>query len=794
MKTSNTRCRGLNSSSIVAILTAASALAIASSAWAADPTDGAGAEGASAGTVIVTAERSKAAETAPTKASVDETQPEAIISRKFIEQATPETGSWVSVASIAPSMSGVTANGGGVGETTKLTLRGFADGQFNITYDGIAFGDTNGPTHHEASYWPASTVGAVVIDRGPGAAGDLGPANFGGAIHLFSQEVTDTFNATKKATIGSFNTYQSVSQLNTGTLSQLAGGKLLVNLEERWSAGELSYSGGLSQNQLVKYVLPIGANWQFVLFGSHNYTRFYQNDGTGAGETWGQVQAYGKNFALNNTPGNEHYYKYNTQAKQTDFEYADIKGAVTPTFNVEDQLYTYYYKNSTHSASSNTDLVGSNASSLVQANAAHRLPGQLATDLQGYDKLNEYRVWGDIVRFNKDFSFGTLKAGGVYEWATTNRHNLLLDITNGFTPDIKFFPPTNPIPAPTNAKLAENSDYQDYQLFADFYWRPTDSLTITPGVKYVHEHLDVRAPDENTAGGNKNQPLFDSSNIGSPVYFLTANYKITPNWSVYGQTATSFLFPDISSLYFAGAGAGLESIQPQRTKTYQTGTVYSRGHFTADLDVYRVDASNLLQTCGSGSNTADCNVGSAQYNGVEGEAAYAFDFGVTLFANGSSSTAKQLANAANPAAGIAANAARELTNAPRYTFALGGVFNHGPWASSLSYKKVGEFIGGYNNCPVAQCAGNAAALGQGFKLPGYDSLDASVAYDFGHFKVKLQGFNIADKRAITSYKQVSPPSNSVGLYQATGGDGKPDLSYYEFQAGRQVELTLQAKF
>ena len=212
------------------------------------------------------------------------------------------------------------------------------------------------------------------------------------------------------------------------------------------------------------------------------------------------------------------------------------------------------------------------------------------------------------------------------------------------------------------------------------------------------------------------------------------------------------------------------------------------GHFTADADVYRVDATNLLQQCGSGVTTATCNVGSAQYTGVEGEAAYAFDFGLTLFANGGSNTAKQLANAANPALGITANNARELTNAPRFTYALGGLVNRGPFAASLSYKKVGEFVGGYVNLP------GAANLGQGLRLPGYDSIDASAAYDFGRFKVKLQGFNLADKRAITSYKQVSPPSNAIGLYQTVGGDGKPDVSYYQFQAGRQVELTLQAKF
>jgi iron complex outermembrane receptor protein len=785
---------------LLALTASTLALTAGVNAWAdsapaaADSNTGAGAEGTEVSAVIVTAEKSKAALMAPAKASIEETQPEAIITHKFIEQATKENGSWVSAASIAPSMSGIGANGGGVGETTKLTLRGFQDGQFNMTYDGIAFGDTNGPTHHEASYWPASTIGAVVIDRGPGAAGDLGPANFGGAIHMFSPEVGATPSASQKLTYGSFDTLQAVTTLNTGTLPQLAGGRLLLNFEERSSKGELSWSGGESQNQLAKFVLPINTDWNFTLFGSHNYTQFHQNDGTGAGETWAQVQAYGKNFALTNIPGDEHYYKYNTQGKQTDFEYADMKGSVMPSLSVEDQLYTYYYKNATFSASSNTDLIGSNASSLIAAKKQAYLPGQAASDLEGYDKLNQYRVWGDIARLNKDFSFGTLKLGGIYEWATTGRHNLLLDITNGWTPDLKFYPANftssgnvgnYPGSVLTNAKLLEKSDFQDYQLFADFYWRPIDNLTITPGFKFVHEHLEVRALNENTAGATyipappapqtpvatKNIQLFDSSNTSSPVYFLTGNYKITPYWSVYGQFATSFLFPDISSLYFVGAATGLQSLQPETTKTYQAGTVYSRGNFTADADVYRVDAANLLQACTYGADAADCNVGSARYTGFEGEAAYAFDFGLSLFANGGSNVAKQLANAANPSAGISANPARELANAPRYTYAVGGVFNHGPWAASLDYKKSGDF---------------ATYGANRIDLPGYDTIDASGAYDFGHFKVKLAVFNLADKRAITSYK---PTATSTALYQ-----GGSDLSYYEFQAGREIQLTVQAKF
>jgi len=781
MHNTNPRLGRLASCSMAALI-AAGALAASNAAAQDNPVGAtnAGAEGAVVTGVVITAERSKAAATAPSKASIEEVQPESIITHRYIEQATPETGSWMSTTSIAPSVSTFTSNGGGVGETGKVTMRGFQDGQFNLTYDGIAFGDTNGPTHHQASYWPSSTIGAVVIDRGPGAAGDLGPANFGGAIHLFSPDLTDSLHASQKVTYGSFNTIASVTTINTGILPEENGARALLSFDERNSDGELSHSGGQAQNQLAKIEIPITPKWNLTVFGSHNYTRFYQNDGTGPGETWQQVQAYGKNFALTNNPNDEHYYKYNQQSKQTDFEYADLKGDIGQGITVDDQLYSYFYANKTKSANSNTDPEGTNASSLISG--ASLLPGESKTDLGGYDKLNQYRVSGDILRFNKDWSFGTLKVGGVYEWSTTDRHNLLEDITDDWAPDDKFVKSKFPLlPATTNAKLQENSAWQDYQLFADFYWRPLPGLTITPGFKYVSEHLDVSAADENTAGGSKNQPLIATATDSSPVYFLTGNYKILPYWSIYAQYATSFLYPNISSLYFTGAGAGLQSIQPEKTKTYQAGTVYSRGNFTADADVYRVDATNLLQTCtvlipGGTPDGAECNVGSARYTGVEGELAYAFDFGVTLFANGSSNSAKQLANAANPAEGITANAPETLANSPRWTDAFGAVFNQGHMQATLVYKQSGSFTG---------------SNGDQFRLPGFDTIDASAAYDFGRFKVKLQAFNLADKRAITAY---TPASNAKGLYQTVGSDGAADISTYQFQAGRELDLTLEAKF
>lgn len=323
----------------------ASAGAPASSSSAAPTvTTATGAEGAEVDAIVVTAEANAAAAAAPSKASLDQTQPQSIITHRFIEQATPESGDYTTAILIAPSVAGVSSNGGGVGDTNTSTLRGFQDGQFNVTFDGIAFGDANDTTHHPAAFFPGSTIGAAVVDRGPGAAGDLGQANFGGAVHLFSPRVSDVFGASQKVTYGSFNTQSYVTTLQTGEINALHGAKLLLSFDERSSDGQLSYSSGVGFNQLAKLVVPITDKLVITAFGSFNYIRYYQTDngaGFGAGVTDQQQAAYGINFSLNNIPTDEHYFGFNEVKKRSFFTYLDTKWDAGSGLTVEDQLYDY---------------------------------------------------------------------------------------------------------------------------------------------------------------------------------------------------------------------------------------------------------------------------------------------------------------------------------------------------------------------------------------------------------------------------------------------------------------------
>ncbi len=750
---------------LMAASTAVLTLMLAQGAWSAEaastatpPTPVAGNESGATSVeelIVTTTAQSLGSQVAPVKANLNETEPQSIISGNFIHTFTQETGDYTTVLQISPSVAGISTNGG-FSNTNKITLRGFQDGQFNITYDGIAFGDTNDPTHHPSDYFPTSTIGAAVIDRGPGAAGDLGQANYGGAVHLFSPTVTDTANVDEKLTYGSWDTFDTVTTLQSGAIPQTGGTKILAVFDYRSSYTELSYSSALAYNSLVKIVQPITDRSSLTFFFTEEYTKYFQSDDN-SGESIQQVLAYGKNFSLSNIPTNPLYYRDNEIKKNTDFEYIDYRNDFGHGLTLDDQFYTYFYSNKTISNNNNAGLLtGAN----VDPPKDKIYP---TTDIDGYNKGNRYRVYGDILRVNDDWKWnswtGAIKAGALIEGSVTDRHNIVYDLTNGLG-DFRYaqvtgteFQGNN-----TNVKTAENSSWIQYQLFSDFVINPTDNLSITPGIKYVDFRRTVAGIENSVSGPVTRGYVSGSNNYNSPLYFFTVNYKFVPYWSVYAQYATGFLIPSLSYLY--SDALSLQNLKPAATTNYQVGTVFSKGRLAADGDVYFIHGSNLEAACpGVNTDGAYCNIGTADYSGVEGEITYALPLGFSVFANGSINTAK------NRTAGLT-----EL-NAPKWTDAFGLIYGYGKWQAGLTYKEVGR--------QVAYEAALNAALPNNLteeEIGSYNTTNATLAYDFGKFKMKVAGFNLFNHRDITS------------------ATGSTPTSFVTFQGGREVLVTLEAKW
>ncbi len=768
--------------------------------------------------VIVTATKGKAADAAPVKSSLMATEPEAVITRKFIEESAPRVGDYTTTAILAPSMSTTpNPNGPGATDGAKISLRGFADGQFNVTYDGIAWGDTNGPSHHSNSFFPSSVIGGVVIDRGPGRASDLGQANFGGSVNLFSLPFEDTLGLRQTATIASYQTYQSVTTVATGPVKQLHDANFVFNFMEYKTKGYLTQSPSDGQNQFIKGFLPLNNKWSITALFTRNEDEYNQGDAS-ASATVAQTELYGKRFALQNTdPTVGTYAAYNYTRKQTDFEYIRLNGDFGHGLTMEDTVYSYYYANHTLSANSNAGLtVGSpgytglaavttfaNNVPTAKYPAAGKGYTSTSTGVPGYTKRNEYRVIGDILKFHQDTPWGKLTVGTEYETADTRRERFDYDLGPGLGLGVSDFREKAAVfanastaghcnypiqasngacEAPLNIAYSEFSGWDQWQPFAEFDWKPTDQITITPGVKYVNFKLHVHAPELAVSGSI--QPSYVVNTFTKTLPFLTANYRFRSNWSFYAEYAQGFLVPDISSFYVNTPQNN--KVVPQESTNYQIGTVLSFGKFTFDGDLYYIDFKHKIQSITdlTTNETYTTNSGAATYKGIELQGTYLLPYGFSAFGNFS---VNQALGKDDPNATLGNG--HQLAKAPRGTAAIG-----------LRYEKNGVFRGddaivtNLNTKWIGQQLTNAASNTTRTTglINSFNETNWTTTYKINRYSVEFQVLNLFDHTDITSLKGKALQTGTVLPAYTVAQGGSANV--FTYQTGRSFQLTFKAAF
>lgn len=559
-------------------------------------------------TVVVTGTRFNV-DAAPAKASLTTTEPETIINRSYIENFIDPQADYVTILSIVPSMTGGDINGPGLSDGgTKNTLRGMPDGNFNMTYDGIPFGDTNGPTHHNISYFPASTIGSAIVDRGPGNAGQLGANTYGGTVKLFSEGLTDDSHAKVSGSYGSFNTAIGVVNGQTGDLPDFGIGTIraMANLQYLHSDGALTGQDLFTNNVLLKVEDQINDHWKVTLFGDTAFLKENLDDNNGA--TPAQVAVYGINFALQTTnPALPTYQPYNYTSKHTDMDYVRVNGDLLPGMKLENTVYTYAYWNHTLSPNNQTQTLcdiqndtsegnypsPANTASCSFAGNSKLVLANGTTDnanaILGYSKQNAYRVYGDILRVSQDYDFGWIdgqvRAGVWWETQATHRFKYYYDSVSCFNAGIdpfdvgdvaataacgvayKPFKGNYTGPAANGfaynkaksvqvgsilgvnelgfAKDDEHSDWSQYEPFVEVDIKALDDrLTITPGLKYIHWDHGVNAP---VGQGNLCGVGLNDTNTGTPPTCTNA-----PGQNFRASFITRDLLPFLEANYKIG--------------------------------------------------------------------------------------------------------------------------------------------------------------------------------------------------------------------------------------------------
>ena len=793
-------------------------------------------------TVVVTGTRFNT-DAAPAKASLDTTEPQTIINRSYIENFVQPQADYVSILAIVPGLTGGDPNGVGLSDGgPKNTLRGFADGNFNMTYDGIPFGDTNGPTHHNISYFPASTIGSAIVDRGPGNAGQLGANTYGGTIKLFSEGLTDDMHAKAVASYGSFGTSLTGLNAQSGDLDAGALGtvRVLANMQYLHTDGALHGQDLFANNVLLKIEDQVSSHWRITLFGNTAFLKENLDDNNGA--TPSQTYVYGKNFALQSTnPNLPTYSPYNFTSKHTDMDYFKVDGDLFSGMTLQNTVYTYAYWNHTLSPNAQTQTLADINNNTSEGNYG---PGQPNANLVfangvkdpnlailAYSKQNAYRVYGDIFRLSQDYDFGWMsgqvRVGAWLETQATHRFKYYFNSITCFNKGVDVFDVgaiaanaacgiaykpfagtytgsggKAPLSSAKSiqvgnitgvnqlgyAKDDEHSDWTQYQPFLEWDIHPFDNpdLTITPGVKFVHWNHGVNAPvgQGNLCGigADNSAPPSVTSSGGSCTNAPGQNFK------------ASFITRD--TLPFAEVNY---KIEPSWSVYFE----YAKGIYVPDIGTFEQSSATAIFP--SPETTTNYQLGTVFYadnftfdtdvyyipinNNYGNPAPCTFDASEQCYSNTGSAIYKGVEGEGTYAfgdefagLGIHLHGFSVFANAAfMYTKSNGKWLATAPeWTAAAGLLYMHDH---WRASLIDKYVGPQFADGaQLVEIPVYSNLSTTVGYSYDNAELSLSVDNLLGTRNITS---ISSPSTAA--WQVS-------TSQYFFQSPRMAMVTLKWRY
>jgi iron complex outermembrane receptor protein len=608
---------------------------------------------------------------------------------------------------MAPGTFSVSANGPGLGDT-KTFFRGFKDGQYSMTYDGIPFNDTNDPTHHSWAFFPAQTIGSTVFDRSPGSAATIGPSTYGGSVGLLSRSLNADRLLNGTFSYGSFNTRLFDMDFNTGRFGTDGKHRVMFDIHDMRSDGYQTFNFQQRDAFSAKYQYQVSANTSLSAFTS--IMHLSSNTPNQKGSTRAQIQQFGDNFLMTDDPASPLYYKYNFYSIPTDFEYFGFRTLLGNNWSIDDKVYTMRYYNK-QNYNGTTSITTTSAT----------------------DKLNSYRKYGNNLPVTYVSSYGVFRTGLWSEYASTDRYQTPSD-------------PRTWIDAPL-PNFHEMFGTTTLQPYAEYSWRALPNLTVTPGLKYSYyrQNLTQFADNGKTVGNLNGAPSVGNlAEYHAWLPSIDAHLLVQPNWSMYGQYGKGQNIPP-SSVFDVKNGQVGTLPEPILSDTYQVGSVWKSHRATLDVDFYHItfqsDYSATIDPVTS--DTVYFLNGESVTKGVEAESTILVGGGLAVYLNGTKGTAKYT------------DTGLWVQNAPSDTETIGLTYNLGSWNVGFFSKRVGQMYNDNANLHQAIPIDpfNITNLFFNYTVRGSSRLSAS--------RIRLAVNNLTNSHAITAVSAASAKSNAA---------------------------------
>ncbi len=644
-----------------------------------------------------------AATLAPSQSSLDARSAQSVISPEYIENFISPNADYTEVVQMAPGTFSFSPNGAGLGDS-KTFFRGFQDGDYTMTFDGIPFNDTNTPSHHSWAFFPGQFIGQTVFDRSPGTASTIGPTNFGGSINMMSNQLKAQQNIRTTISYGSFNTRLYEVRFDSGNFGR---SNFMFDLHQMKSDGYQTYNFQRRNAFSLKYQYTLSP--KVVLTAFTSIVELKTNTPDTKTPSRADAAAFGDNYLLSNDPAKGNYYQYNFYHIPSDFDYVGSTINLGHGWMLDNKVYSlrYYNKQNLNDPTK-------------------------VTTTSAVDKLNSYRKWGDVLPITQVSRFGVLRTGLWYEFAKTDRFQ---------TPSDPRTWADAPLP-----NFHEKFNTTTSQPYVEYEIHPLPKLTVTPGIKYVYYKFDLTqfADNGKTVGSLNGAPYVQhSASFDAWTPSVDLNYKIMPNLAGYIQFSTGSEIPP-SKVFDVKDGAVGVLPKPTKTKAYQIGYVWKSSRATLDMDGYIIGFENAYSSFPDPANNNEpvyFLAGKSHTRGLEAESTIFITHGISAYLNGTTNRAYFNSTRLSPA------------NAPKDSETIGLSYQTGSWDLGFFNKRIGPQWN--DNGPKNEAV----------RIDPFDITNLYLNYtirkhsEFSNTKVRFTVNNLFDKHYIQGVKPASTASN-----------------------------------
>lgn len=655
--------------------------------------------------------------------------------------------------------------------STKLSVRGFSQQQLGFVLDGVPLGDMSYGNHNGLSIGRAAiseNLVAAELSQGSGAIDTASTGNLGGTLRFFTSDPSTEYGVQLAQTLGSNSTSRTYARLDTGDhrgfSAYLSGSfhdadkwkgegpqrNAQFNGKAVFATDSLTLKGyaATSRRRETDYAdlslesaRRLGMDWD-------NY----------AGDWQRAIDAAGGIYSGGVTGIDDAYYVARG-LRDDDLLYVSADWAASEAVGLS--ATAYYHRN---------EGQGHWATPYVPS---PQVPISIRTTEYDIERT------GIMPAIAWDVGMHSLRAG---LWLEKNAHGVQRNhyfIQPGEPPDGLHF-----LRDPDIRVFRQRFDTDTRQYYVvDSMQLADGDVAVDAGFKGTRVEIDGKRLIGSRAGGR----LVAEDNFLPQV---GARWRFNGHEEVFGSyTENMAAFrsgvngPHSTSQ--AAFDAALAEIEPETSRTIETGLRTSRGDFQASLALYRVDFENRLLAIARCSGIQGCpstfaNVGDVRTRGAELTALWRPVEGLSWYNALSWNKSEYAADyvdgvdaAGNPR--VIPVDGKQVVDSPERLFSTELLWNRDGWTAQLGAKYTGRRYLSYLNDS---------------SVDGFWVADASVAYGWQALswaellKLQLSVTNLFDKRYFAS----------LGTNGFAASD--PEGRNYTLQPGapRQVFLTAEVRF